>query len=36
MGADEKSVIGKAIAKQTKKQLLKVIRKETKPPKGFG
>jgi len=36
VGADEKSVIGKAVAKQTKKQLLKVIRKETKPPKGFG
>ena len=36
MGADEKAVIGKALAKQRRKQLLKTIRKETKPPKGFG
>lgn len=36
MGADDKFVIGEAVAKQTKKQLLKIIRKETKPPKGFG
>lgn len=36
MGIDEKMVIGKAAAKQTKKQLLKFIRKEAKPPKGFG
>jgi hypothetical protein len=36
VGADEKAVISKSVAKQTKKQLLKVIRKETKAPKGFG
>lgn len=36
MGADDKAVIGKVGVKQTKKQLLKIIRKETKPPKGFG
>ena len=35
MGADDKAV-GKAAAKQARKQLLKAIRKETRPPKGFG
>lgn len=36
MGVVEEGFVGKTAAKEIKKQLLKAIRKETKPPKGFG
>lgn len=35
MGADDK-MVGSAVAKLARKELLKTIRKETRPPKGFG
>lgn len=35
MGVVEEGFVSKTAAKQVKKQLLKAIRKETKPPKGF-
>jgi len=36
MGVVDEGFVGKTANRQVKRQLLKVIRKETKPPKGFG